>query len=287
MKISNILIDNNKTFPIVISPEVNNVEEMRKKYYFYGLNKYFGVLPVSLSNEKGLISLFEFISNASKTLVDLAYSLDELENKYFKSAKITKGVIEDTRKFFHPIYNNDVFSIKPELWDTLYKFLYMFYRSVLYDGLKIYVSYTLTKINKFFAFSILKTECSNDSEAEIKSFFEKIRRTFYKTINPDTNSDFRSYLLSLTSDAFYIEDSVLPNKTTDLNFYDAYTSALRGAVIKQLKLEELYQSFNNEFDSFYKGKLSEIFSQNNIFYQELVSIIGGTLADEYLKYLIS
>ena len=130
--------------------------------------------------------------------------------------------------------------------------------------MKIYVSYTLTKVNKFFAFSILKTECSSDSEAEIKSFFEKIRRTFYKTINPDTNSDLRSYLLSLTSDAFYIEDSVLPNKTTDLNFYDAYTSALRGAVIKQLKLEELYQSFNNEFDSFYKGKLSDIILRKNI-----------------------
>lgn len=287
MKISNVLIDNNKTFPIVISPEANNVEEMSNKYYLYGLNKYFGVLPISLYNERGLISLFEFLSNTSKTLVDLAYSLDELENKYFKSSKITQGVIEETRKFFYPVYNDDVFFLKPELWDTLYKFLYMFYKSVLYDGLRIYMSYTLTKVNKFFSFSILKTECSSSSEVEIKSFFEKIRRAFYKTITPDTNDALRSYLLSLTSDAFYIEDSILPNKIADLNFYDAYTSALRGATIKQLKLEELYQSFNQEFNSFYRGKLSEIFSQNNIFYQELVSIVGGSLADEYLKFLIS
>lgn len=285
MKISDVLLTQ-KIFPIVVSPEAINYEDLRKKYFLFKLNEYFGLPPTSMLNERGLNSLFLYISNVSQGIIDLAYSLEELERKYFRSSEIALGVIEETRNFFRPIYNNDVFIIKPELWDVLYQSLQYFYKEVLYDGLKLYFSYLFTKMNKLMFVSISQTLCKAEEEVEVRGFFEKIRKKAQKKISPTENEDLEKYLINLESEAFVINDNVLPNKTSTLSFHEAYTYAYNNRVIKELKIEELHRSFYKEFEFLYQEKILEVFSNESPFYENLLNIIGDVeLTNEYLKQI--
>lgn len=285
MKISDILLTQ-KIFPIVVSPEAINYEDLRRKYFLFKLNDYFGLPPTSMLNERGFNSLFLYISNVSQGIIDLAYSLEEFERKYFRSSEITVGVIKETRSFFYPIYNDDVFVIKPELWDVLYQSLQYLYKEVLYNGLQLYFSYLFTKITKLMFVAISQTLCRAEEEEEVRSFFEKIRKRVQKKISPTENEDLEKYLLNLESDVFVINDEVLPNKTSSLSFYEAYVYAYNNRTIKELKVEELYSNFYKEFELLYKRKILEVFSNESPFYQNFLTIIGSVeLTDEYLKQI--
>lgn len=288
MKISEVFTNPtlNKTFPIVLYPQVeNNYDELRRVYYFYELNKYFGALPPALNTKKSLEMFYFYISNLSQTVIDLGYSLDNLVSVYFENNEITKKFIKDVRSYFYPILNNDPFVVYENLWDTLSRFLFMFIESVSVSLMEVYFSYVKTKVNKLYVYAYSKSECSEERLSELKEFFDIVRRKFFNLISATKNEELRNALESVGFSLFInLNDSNARDiEEYQLSLFEVYNRAEKNSYTLLINPEEIYK-FYEDYDILYKNNLNTIFSRENIYYQDLNSILGG-YTDGFLEYI--
>ncbi len=288
MKISDILLNptTNKHFPLVLFPELENYEEMRKYYYLNKLNHYFGVLPTSFSTETSLKMFYFFLGNLSQTIIDFAYSLDSLYETYFTSNEVTKKYIKDIREYFKPLIAEDPFQRYQNLWSISARFLFFFMERFSFEFLKMYFSFLKTKVNRLYVYSYSKTECSEEGELEIKDFFDSIRRKFFYSISATKNEELRSFLLNSEFAAFSsLEDPVVNDLNFELNFLEIYETAERTSTSLFMKVEELFSEFQLEYDKLYNELLNKVFSQEFPEFRQLVNEIGETYAYGLLEYL--
>ncbi len=288
MKISEILLNttNNKYFPLVLSPKLENYEEMRKYYYLNKLNNHFGLLPTSFSTETSLKMLYFFLSNLSQTLIDFSYSVESLHETYFANNDVTKKYIKDIRTYFKPLIEEDPFQRYPNLWNVSAKFLFSFVERFSFEFLKTYFSFMKTKVNRLYVYSYSKTECSEEGGLEIKDFFDKIRKKFFSAISVSKNEELRSFLLNIDFVAFSsLEDSFVGDINFELSFFELYETAEKTSAPLFIKIEELFSEFQLEYDRLYNETLNRVFSQEFPEFRQLVDEIGETYAHGLLEYL--
>lgn len=276
-------------FPVVYSVNARNHEELRRYFYIYDYNKFFGT-PQNLLNYEGPTkTIFFYVTNLSKTYNDYVFTLDDIESKYFLTNELTHRLINDAKQFFNraniDVNSNGVF------WTSYLKLLSDLYSTILVNYLKFYLSFVRGKVNALYFSSLKESSCSDDQLSQLELYLSSIRKKFLGIISINENKSlanfFSGYYSALFEDVIDIINPYITNvNIPDLfSFFDIYAEADNNANPISLQLNELEGNFRVYDELTFKQSVSSVLSPDTIHFANISSIIGAETTNAFFKYL--